>query len=119
MKRFLLLFLLSVAASASELEFAWDYPSDELSTNLTFKLYYSTNSSVPSTNWVVVGTTVGTNLTMKVDVTPARQWFSLTASNMWGESTFSNVVETDGVPGKPLNFRLNAVQKKWFGEWFP
>lgn len=98
---------------------AWDYAPEDLSTNLTFKIYGSPTNSTPSTNWMVLTNVVGTNLTASVQIVPGRYFFSATASNAWGESLFSNVAETQGLPGQPQNLRLNGTSKGWFGEWFP
>jgi len=77
---------------------AWDYPSNELSTNLVFKLYSTTNVALPMTNWPLVKTIVGTNLTTPFPMQPGMRLFVMTASNFWGESTFSPVAATPPAP---------------------
>jgi hypothetical protein len=82
---------------------AWDYPTNELSRDLTFLIRRSTNISIPMTNWTVIARVVGTNMQATVFVTPGVNFFVCTASNLWGESDFSNVVSMPGLPRSDVN----------------
>lgn len=77
---------------------AWDYPTNELRAELSFKLYTSTNLAVPMTNWLVLTNVAGTNLAAAVRIEPGEHFFTLTASNFWGESDFSNVASVPPLP---------------------
>lgn len=86
---------------------AWDgYPPGELSTNLTFKVYSSTNPAVPLTNWQVFTNVVGTNTSVVIVMQPEQRFFFVTASNLWGESTPSNVAGSPPPPRDNLTVRL-------------
>lgn len=76
----------------------WTYPTNLLSTNLIFKVYSSTNVSVPVTNWPLTATVIGTNTNVVLPINAQQRFFVLTASNWWGESDFSNVAQTPPVP---------------------
>lgn len=77
----------------------WDqYPTNQISPDLVFKIYSHTNIAVPFTNWPVVKTVAGTNLSTTFPMQPAARYFVLTASNFWGESSFSNVASTPAPP---------------------
>jgi hypothetical protein len=103
----LVLALLALGFSAQPLRnsvtFAWSYPTNELSTNLTFKLYASPDVTVPLTNWAVLTNVVGTNLQVTVPLAATNLFFFLTASNYWGEGNPSGVVST---PAPPRNGSL-------------
>jgi DNA-binding CsgD family transcriptional regulator len=83
--------------------FLWNYPASELSTNLTFRIYASSDVIVPSTNWTVLTNVVGTNLQVTVPMQPTNLFFFITASNLWGEGPPSAVVAT---PPPPRNGSL-------------
>ena len=82
---------------------SWDYPVQDLSTDLVFRVYYQTGGMflTPLTNWPL-----STQVVAQLDVTnysvklpwpdPVQATFSLTASNKNGESFFS---DTDYMPG--------------------
>jgi len=70
---------------------SWDYPADQLGTNLTFKVYHTTDISLPMENWTVMTNVVGTNLSTKIPMGPGAHFFALTASNSAGESAFATV----------------------------
>lgn len=72
----------------------WDFPTNKLE-GITFKIYYTTNLATPKTNWTVLGTT--TNLFFSTPIAPGAYFFSVTASNLWGEGDFSNVASTPPV----------------------
>lgn len=84
----------------------WQYPETELSTNLTFKLYSTTNVAQPTAEWPLLTTVVGTNLQVTVPIDAAQRFFVLTASNWWGESDFSNVASTPVLPRSDVTVRI-------------
>ena len=90
---------LSAGTLASDtVTLAWDYPLAELTTNLTFKLYHSTNPAIPPTQWTPFTNIVGTNLSAALSIDVGVHFFFLTASNWWGESDPSNVASTPPPP---------------------
>lgn len=96
---FPVLLLTAAVPSPQNIILAWDtYPAAELTPDLTFKLYTSTDISVPLANWTVIRTVPGTNTQVTISVIPGRQFFYLTASNFWGESDPSGVL---GLPPAP------------------
>jgi hypothetical protein len=60
------------------------------------------------TNWPVIAVINGTNRTAKVQLAPGRYWFAMTASNWWGESDFSEVLEVKGPPLSDAKLSLEA-----------
>lgn len=91
----------------TSVQFAWQYPTNQLSTNLTFRLYASPDAAAPATNWLVVTNVVGTNLGVTLPLAPTNLFFFVTASNLWGESNPSQVVST---PAPPRNDLAPSIQ---------
>jgi hypothetical protein len=117
MKRLILLLALSAAAliraaiqPIGDVTLFFDYPTNQLSTNLTFRVYATTNLSFPLTNWTVIKTVVGTNTSVTVRVVPGQNYFAMTASNMWLESDFSNVALTPPLPRSDVNLTIQGVR---------
>ena len=78
---------------------AWSYDTNELSTNLTFNFYETTNVALPMSQWPMLTNVAGTNLTVDIDIVPGAHFFVMTASNFWGESDVSSpVVLTPTLP---------------------
>lgn len=96
---------LTAALTPKNITLAWDYPTNELSTNLTFRLYGSTNIVQPMTNWILLVTIPGTNLSTVLSVVPGEHFYALTASNVFWrlESDFSNVASTPPAPRSDVN----------------
>lgn len=106
-KLFLFLPLMVISLRAQALvpvTLAWDYPPAEL-TNITFKVYHSTSIALPLTNWVVLTNAISTNQ-VQVSIAPGVHFFSVTASNFWGESTFSNIASTPALPRSDANLKV-------------
>ena len=86
---------MSAKASGAELPaqktitLTWDYPESELSTNLTFKIYNTTDMTIPISDWNVMHV-VGTQTWAKFPVSSDSHFFVITASNVFGESGFGN-----------------------------
>jgi len=87
----------------------WDYPTNELSPDLVFRLFHSTNITVPMTNWVVLTNVPGTSTSVSVVITPGIHFFVMTASNFWGESDFSNVASTPALPRSATSPRITRT----------
>jgi len=84
----------------------WEYPPEELSTNLTFYVYSSTNVSTPLTNWPRLATVTGTNLSVTVPMTAQARYFVMTSSNYWGQAAFSAVASTPPAPRSDVKLKL-------------
>lgn len=67
-------------------------------TDITYKVYSSTNLSIPIAQWTLIKLVPGTNYQTTISVTPGRAWYSVTASNFWGETDPSNLAGTPPVP---------------------
>lgn len=81
----------------------WTYDTNELSTNLIFCVYGTTNISIPVEQWPMVTNVVGTNLSVALDIIPGPNFFVMTTSNFWGESSItSSIASTPSVP-KTMN----------------
>jgi hypothetical protein len=100
MKKILILlwFLALVSAANAQVTnttvtLSWDYPPAEI-TNITFKSF---GIATPMTNWTVIKTITATNQ-VTVPAVAGVNFFSVTASNFWGESFFSNVASTPALP---------------------
>lgn len=72
---------------------AWDYAA--LSTNTTFYVWSRTNLLSPPAYHTNVA---GTNTTVKLALVPGVYFFSMSASNVWGMSTFTQELELPEPP---------------------
>jgi hypothetical protein len=70
---------------------AWDYPADQLGTNLSFNIYHTTNITLPMADWEIVTNVVGTSLSASLLLQSGAHFFAVTASNLVGESDFATV----------------------------
>lgn len=100
----------AVAAPVGEVVLEWDYPAQEVTTNLSFQVYGSTNINTPMTNWAVLASVPGTNKQARFVISPGRYFFVMTASNEWGKSDFSDVVSTSPLPRSDVNVRIVGVR---------
>jgi hypothetical protein len=102
MKKLILLLLLvalpSLAALRTNVTLVFDYPVNELSTNLTFKFYSSTNAAAPLASWTLFAAVPATNTTYTFPLQPQQRFFFVTASNYWAESDPSSVASTPVPP---------------------
>ncbi len=88
-----------VAPPNGHVKLAWDYDTNQLSTNLFFNIYETTNLTIPFANWNLLTNVVGTNLSATMDVTPGAHFFVATASNFWMETSItSNLTSTPPLP---------------------
>jgi hypothetical protein len=83
-----------------------DYPVAELGTNLTFKIYSSTNSTQAVATWPLYASRLATNTSITLPIDASQRYFVMTASNWWGESTFSNVAATPPFPRSDSSLSL-------------
>lgn len=112
MKKIILTALLAFNISAISapwgglLRVAWDYPEADLSPDVVFEIFSSPVNSVPSTNWTLVASVAGTNLTALVPASLGRSFWAARATNptLGIESIFSNVDDAV-VPRVPANLR--------------
>lgn len=88
----------------------WDYPTVDESPDLVFKLYHSPIASAPLANWVCLTNIPGTNRQVRVNVEAGKNFFYLTASNWWGESTPSNVASTPALPRSDMQ---PTIKRGW------
>lgn len=96
---FLALSLPFLAIGASgDVELEWQYPVAP-STNVVFVLRGSPVLTTNLSSWAVLTNISGLSTSATVRITPGRFFFTLSASNLWGESGFSPVV---GLPPLPL-----------------
>lgn len=98
----LLFFLLFITATLladplrTNVVLYWNYPAAEVS-NTTFIVRYTTNATIPKTNWPVSATVLGqTNCALNIQ--PGAYFFVCQASNLWGVSDPSNVASTPAPP---------------------
>ena len=96
----------SIPTGPTSITLAWNYPANQLSTGLVFRVYSSLDITTPLQNWTVLTNVVGTNLFVTLSVQPGARYFSLTASNLWGESDFSNVASTPAVPRSDVDLSV-------------
>lgn len=93
-----ILALLSIAASV---RFRWDpnAPEDDVQ---KYVIFQSTN--ITGTNWTVLGETNGTNF--ETEMSAARMFFHVKASNFWGLSEPSNVITTPPPATVPAGVKI-------------
>lgn len=111
----LCLFAVSVFGAGPPFQILFDYPTNDYSTNITFRVHRSASISTTPGAWEIVPVqwsveaTNGTNLTVVSDktigATPPVMFFAISASNEWGLS-FSEVVRTAPPRATNLNVRL-------------
>lgn len=79
----------------------FDYPTNEIA-GMTFKAYHTTSLQ---SSWQHVATVESTNR-FQLTVVPGENFFVCTASNFWGESSFSNVASTPALPRSDVILRI-------------
>lgn len=70
-----------------------NYDTNKLSTNLTFRVHWSSTMSASLTNWLIVATLVGTNTVADVVIpnVDGNSFFAVSGSNLFGQAFFSNI----------------------------
>ena len=81
--------------------FLWDTPTDPTWTSFVFRIYGTTNLLAPTNTWPLVTVATnpysvsnGTRLAFPLALTPQSYFFTMTTSNLGGESPFSVPVLT-------------------------
>lgn len=71
----------------------WNYPTNALSTNLTFAILHSSDLTVPITQWPVLTNVVGTNPSASVSMGSGQDFFIISAQDSTGGTNYqiSNV----------------------------
>jgi hypothetical protein len=113
MKKYILIATLlaglkSFGQLSTNVTLVWDYPTKELSTNLTFRVYHTTNELdllKPVSSWNILTNVPGTNTTLKVPANYGQNYFAVSASNFWSEA-FSSVVLTPTLPRSDVNLKV-------------
>jgi hypothetical protein len=79
----------------------WDPPADPMWTSYVYRIYGTTNLLAPTNTWPLVtlatnpvAVSNGTRLAFPIALTPAQYFFTMTSSNLWGESPFGVPVLT-------------------------
>jgi hypothetical protein len=72
------------------LRLMWDYPVEQLSTNLIFEIHHSANVAAPPAQWTVLTNVLGTNLSTLLPIMSWQDFFLVNATNVLGgpESPF-------------------------------
>ena len=91
---FLLLSASSRADPPARIFLMWDLPTDALTTNASVQVYCSTNASAPLKSWPMITNTPATTNAIQLSVSPGQAFYSVTYSNLWGVSDFSQVAST-------------------------
>ena len=103
--------------STVQLTLEWDYPTNEVASIEMFRVYSSTNIAIPLSSWTVLASIGGTNSIVSTNgtnaicrlpftIVPAQRFFSVTASNVWFESDFSDVLSTPHLPRRDIKLKL-------------
>ena len=90
----------------------WDNPGTNAGP-LTYFAYYTTNAALPATNWPLLSVITnpvsingGAQLAYTNYLVPGAYFFTMTASNFWGLSSFSGAVGTPQALPQPLLLNL-------------
>lgn len=105
---------LKAAGQTANIALIWDNPGPGYS-GLVYRVYYTTNIAVPTNQWPLLATITnatpingGAQLSWTNSMTPGVYFFTMTSSNLWGTSFFSQAAATP--PAPPLLNNLN-IQK--------
>ena len=117
----LVVLFLAVGAAAQnpvKVVLIWDNPTNVSYTNITYRVYSTTNPTLPTNQWaqVIVPTTSiavlnsGKQLAWTNSYVPNQYYFTMTAANLWGESPFSGVAVTPPPAPTPSTLGIMAGQ---------
>jgi len=82
----------------------WDYRTNNLPETVV-RIYGSSDLTVPMKAWPIITMVTGeTHVTF--NTVPDHWFFAVTASNWWGESSFSNVLEIPEPPSSDIKLWL-------------
>ncbi len=111
MKRILALFAclavvaLEINPDLSKVVLSWTYPSAELTTNITFHVFHSTNAGQALTNWTWLTNCPGTQTQLLVRLPNPGGFHLLTiaVSNQWvlGPPAVPGLLQVPRSPGQP------------------
>ena len=101
--------MVNADSATSNVQLNWNYPVSELSTNLSFVIYSSTNATLPMTNWTVLTNVVGTATNITLNVVQGENYYAVKVKNFWGESDFSQVVSTPAVPRSGIALTIKKL----------
>ena len=97
--------------------FSWLAPTNQPPSQLTWRLYGTTNAALPTNQWTLIATipfsntvTVGNRMYYTNFVTPGTWFFTMTTSNnanFWAESFFSDAASTPPPPPVLNDLQLN------------
>jgi hypothetical protein len=92
----------------------WNYPSNEMSADLTFIMYHSPvmTNLLP---WTVITNIVGTSTTCVVNLVPGENCLYVTASNFGLESPPSNILRFPPVAKFGIDLRALFSVLFWVG----
>ena len=74
---------------AKKVQLSWKFPTNLETPDLIFKVYHTTDLTLPLRLWAVLTNVPGKSRTVEVAANQARDFFTLTASNYLGESGFA------------------------------
>ncbi len=100
----------ALTAHATSIQIRWTYPTNYLG-YVSFRIYWTTNVTIPTTNWIQIAESPSTNLVERISgnpvVTGTNHWFSFSTpisaatpnyyavapvNPFWGEGAFSPVL---------------------------
>lgn len=84
----------------------WEYPVEDVTPDLQFKLYHKSDLSSP---WEVLQTVPGAERSYTFQILPGAHFFVATTVNFWGESEFSNDASTPRTPGSVYNLQIRKT----------
>lgn len=109
-----LCFLCMAAGQSVPIALVWDNPGP-VSTSLVYRVYYTTNIASPTNQWPLLATIPnptpingGAQLSWTNAMPPGAYFFTMTSSNLWGTSFFSQAAATP--PAPPILNNL-SIQK--------
>jgi len=89
------------ATNAVNVTFVWDAPANQSYTGLVYRIYSSTNVALPTNSWPLLAVVTnpvpinaGAQLSYSVPLVPGAYFFTMTSSNFWGASFFSEAAAT-------------------------
>lgn len=90
---------------AQTMTLAWDYPTDQISPELSFNLYWQPDGA---TQWTFLTNVPPDNLMAQLQITAPSGRFALTATNsaLQAESDFSNIVPWTSRVGQPVQLQI-------------
>jgi len=88
------------------LTLSWEYPPSELSNDIVFRVYHTTNIVTP--DWQIITNVLGGKTNVIVQALPGYHYYSVASySVFWGqESSFSSVTSTPPAPRSDLNLTI-------------